>query len=98
MSRAGLLAAFDDTIATVRRLQAGTLRTRQGQNASSELARLLAELEAKRADAAAGRALDPRWAGHTVRWVAGWLPDGELPLLARLGAIVRASAESTDAP
>jgi hypothetical protein len=27
-----------------------------------------------------------------VRWVAGWLPDGELPLLARLGAIVRAAA------
>jgi hypothetical protein len=27
-----------------------------------------------------------------VRWVADWLPDGELPLLARLGAIVRAAA------
>jgi len=26
-----------------------------------------------------------------VRWVAEWLPDGELPLLARLGAIVRAA-------
>ena len=98
MSRAALLAAFDETIAAVRRLQAGAHRMSPGAGAGDELARLLAELEAHRADAAAGQAFDPAWARRTVRWVAGWLPDRELPLLARLGAIVRAAADATDTP
>ncbi len=98
MSRAALLAAFDETIAAVRRLQAGALRTTEGEGAGGELARLLGELEAQRAEAAAGQGFDAEWARRTVRWVAGWLPDGELPLLARLGAIVRAAAEAPDAP
>jgi hypothetical protein len=97
MSRAALLAAFDETIAAVRRLQAGALRTTQGEGAG-ELARLLEELEARRDVVAAGQGFDAEWARRTVRWVAGWLPDGELPLLARLGAIVRAAAEAPDAP
>jgi hypothetical protein len=46
---------------------------------------------ARRAEVAAGQRLDREWAAVTVRWVAEWLPDGELPLLARLGAIVRAA-------
>jgi hypothetical protein len=29
-----------------------------------------------------------------VRWVAKWLPDRELPLLARLGGIARAGSGS----
>jgi hypothetical protein len=49
------------------------------------------ELTARRAEVAAGQGLDREWAGRTVRWVAEWLPDGELPLLAHLGAIVRAA-------
>ena len=59
---------------------------------AAELRRLLDELAARRADVAGGRGLDPQWAGRTVRSVAAWLPDGELPLLARLGSIVRAAA------
>ncbi|MGN6391897.1 MAG: hypothetical protein ACTHM9_06590 [Gemmatimonadales bacterium] len=96
MSRAALLSAFDETIAAVHRLQQGALRTAHGGPATDQLARLLSELDARRADVAAGRPLDPDWARRTVRWVAEWLPDGELPLLARLGAIVRAA--STAAP
>jgi hypothetical protein len=90
VSQVALVAALDETIVVVRRLQAAGLRTAQGGAASGELGRLLEELGARRAEAAAGQALDRDWARRTVRWVAGWLPDSELPLLARLGAIVRA--------
>jgi hypothetical protein len=85
-----LLEAFDQTIAAVRRLEAEGLRTAKGASAGRELERLLDELVARRADVAAGVPLDREWAGRTVRWVAQWLPDGELPLLARLGGIARA--------
>ena len=78
--------ALDDAIAAARRLEAG------GWWIGARLRRLLEELAARRAEVAAGQRLDREWAGRTVRWVAGWLPDGELPLLARLGAIVRAAA------
>jgi hypothetical protein len=96
MSRAALVSAFDETIAVARRLQREHHRTAQGDPATDQLARLLSELHARRADAAAGHALDADWARRTVRWVAGWVPDGDLPLLARLGAIVRAA--STESP
>jgi len=98
MTRAALLAAFDEAIAAVRRLQAGAHWPGPGASAGDELARLLAELEARRAGAAAGQAFDPEWARRTVRWVTDWLPDRELPLLARLGAIVRAAADASDTP
>jgi hypothetical protein len=80
-----LLCALDDAIAAAGRLAAGGV-VEQGR-----LQELVAELRARRADVAAGRGLDREWAGRTVRWVAEWLPDHELPLLARLGAIVRAA-------
>ena len=86
MSRTALLRALDDTIAAAHRLEAG------GRVDRVSLGRLLEELAARRGEVAAGQGLDREWAGRTVRWVAGWLPDGELPLLARLGAIVRAAA------
>jgi hypothetical protein len=86
VSQAGLLRALDDTLAAARRLEAG------GTVHRTHLARLIEELAARRAEVVAGRGLDREWAGRTVRWVAEWLPDGELPLLARLGAIVRAAA------
>lgn len=92
MSAVGLLQALDQTIAAGRRLDAAGLRTASGQSAAPELARLLEELTARRAEAVAGAPLDREWAGHTVRWVAQWLPDRELPLLARLGRIARAAA------
>ncbi|HET9725775.1 MAG TPA: hypothetical protein VFP28_02595 [Gemmatimonadales bacterium] len=85
MSEATLLRAIDEAIAAARRLQAGGL-VEQGR-----LQQLAEELAARRADVAAGRGLDREWAGRTIRSVAEWLPDGELPLLARLGAIVRAA-------
>ena len=86
MSQAAVLQALDEAIAAARRLEAG------GVVDQGHLQQLRAELAARRAEVAAGQGLDREWAGRTVRWVAGWLPDGELPLLARLGAIVRAAA------
>jgi hypothetical protein len=84
-----LLEAFDQTIAAVRRLEAEGLRTAKGASAGRELERLLDELVARRAEVSAGGPFDREWAGRTVRWVAQWLPDRELPLLARLGGIAR---------
>jgi hypothetical protein len=93
VSRAELLQALDDTLAAVRRLQGAGITTRAGAPVTGELARLAAELAECRAAVAAGGSLDPAWARATVRWVAGWLPDHELPLLARLGGVIRAAAE-----
>jgi hypothetical protein len=86
VSEATLLRAIDEAIAAARRLEAGGV-VEQGR-----LQQLTEELGARRADVTAGRGLDREWARRTIRSVAEWLPDGELPLLARLGAIVRASA------
>ena len=94
MTAPSLLEAFDQTIAVVRRLEAEGLRTAKGASAGRELERLLDELVARRAAVAAGGSLDREWAGRTVRWVAQWLPDRELPLLARLGGIARAGGGS----
>ncbi len=58
--------------------------------AAVQLARLIRELTTQRAAIADGAALDPEWAGQLVRWVAEWIPESELPLLARLGGIARA--------
>jgi hypothetical protein len=89
IDRADLLSAFDNTIAAVGRLEAGGLRTSTGAAAQPLLARLRADLEARRREIAAGSALDREWAGGIVRWVAEWIPERELPLIARLGHIVR---------
>ena len=94
MTAPALLEAFDQTIAVVRRLEAEGLRTARGSSAGRELERLLDELVAHRADVATGAPFDREWAGRTVRWVAEWLPDRELPLLARLGGIARAGGGS----
>jgi len=91
VSSVRLLAAFDHAIAAARMLEAREVTTASGDSAAAELARLLDELGAHRAEVASGAPLDREWAGRTVRWVAGWLPDGELPLLARLGGLLRAA-------
>jgi hypothetical protein len=85
MSHEVLLRALDEAIAAARRLATGGV-VEQGR-----LQQLVEELTARRAEVAAGGGLDREWAGRTVRWVSEWLPDRELPLLARLGAIVRAA-------
>lgn len=85
-----MLAALDRAIAAVRRLEADGLRTANGGSAAGELARLREDLTARRAEVAGGAALDREWIGRTVRWVAEWLPEAELALLARLGGIARA--------
>ena len=87
--RAGLLSAFDGAITAVRRLEATDLRTSSGTSARPHLARLRDDLEAKRIEIATGGALDREWAGRVVRAVAEWIPERELPLIARLGQIVR---------
>ena len=91
MSRPELLVALEDAMAAVRRLEASGLRTGTGASATEQLQQLHAELSLRREEVVAGAELDREWASRTVRWVAAWLPDGELPLLARLGAVVRAS-------
>jgi hypothetical protein len=90
MPTSRLLAALDQTIAAVRRMEAVGLRTVDGASAQAQLARLIEELTTQRAAIAGGAPLDPEWAGRTVRWVAEWIPESELPLLARLGGIARA--------
>ena len=87
--RAGLLSAFDGAITAVRRLEAEDLRTSAGTPARPHLVRLRDDLQAKRGEIAAGGALDREWAGRVVRAVAKWVPERELPLIARLGQIVR---------
>ncbi|HEX3275554.1 MAG TPA: hypothetical protein VHR43_11910 [Gemmatimonadales bacterium] len=91
MSRPDLLKALDEAIAAVRRLETPGLRTSTGAPATGELAQLRTDLGLRREEVAAGGELDHDWARRTVRSVAGWLPDAELPLLARLGAVVRAA-------
>jgi hypothetical protein len=90
--RSDLLSAFDNTIAAVARLEATDMRTSSGAPAQPLLQRLKADLEARRRDVAMGGALDREWAGSLVRWVAEWVPERELPLIARLGHIVRLGA------
>jgi hypothetical protein len=90
METSRVLAAFDQTIAAVRRMEAVGLRTVEGTSAQSQLGRLLEELSTQRAAVAGGAPLDPEWSGRVVRWVAEWIPESELPLLGRLGGIARA--------
>lgn len=90
MASSRLLAALDQTIAAVRRMEAVGLRTVDGASAQAQLTQLLTELSTQRAAIAGGEDLDPEWAGRVVRWVAEWIPERELPLLARLGGIARA--------
>ncbi len=85
----GLLSAFDGAIAAIRRLEAGDLNTSAGAPAAPYLARLRDDLETRRNEIAAGAAFDREWAGRVVRGVAEWIPERELPLIARLGQIVR---------
>lgn len=91
-NRAGLLAAFDGAIAAVRCLEATDLRTSSGARAQALLMRLRDDLEARRGEIAQGAAFDRQWAGRVVRWVAEWIPEPELPLIARLGQIIRVGA------
>jgi hypothetical protein len=92
MAPSPTLRAFDDAIRAARRLQAGGLRTTAGASAEPQLVRLLEELSARRREVAEGGTVDRAWAGAAVRWVAEWLPEEELGLLACLGAIARAGA------
>lgn len=85
------LQAIDAAIAAVRRLRTDGIRTVAGASAAPQLARLLDELSARRREVAAGGTVDRAWVGATVRWVAEWLPEDELALLARLGVMARLS-------
>lgn len=89
VDQVGLLSAFDGAITAVRRLEADDLRTAAGKPAGPLLVRLRDDLDARRGEIASGAAFDREWAGRVVRWVADWVPQQELPLIARLGQLVR---------
>ena len=59
--------------------------------------RLRADLHAGRAAALEEGGVDPEWVRRTVRWIVEWTPETELPLVAALGAIARASPRASDA-
>jgi hypothetical protein len=85
-----LAAAFDDALRLVERALASDMRTRAGETAGLQLARLRDDLRVERAAALARGGADPEWVRATVRRIVEWTPDTELPLVAALGRIARA--------
>lgn len=85
-----LADAFDRALRQVERALASDLRTASGESAVPELEQLREDLLSAREAALARGAVDAAWVRRTVRGVAGWTPEAELPLLAALGAIARA--------
>ena len=91
--RSALADAFDAALRQVDRALADDMPTLAGErSARPELERLRADLHAQRAAALEAGAADPEWVRRTVRWVVEWAPETELPLVAALGGIARASA------
>jgi hypothetical protein len=86
-----LAAAFDAALRQVERALGDDMRTLAGASARPELERLRAELHAQRGAAVAAGGADPEWVRRTVRDVVAWAPETELPLVAAIGAIARAS-------
>lgn len=87
-----LAAVFDAALRQVDRALATGLTAADGRPAAERLTTLRASLAAEREAAVARGAVDAAWVRETVRDVAAWTPEGELALLAALGAIARARA------
>jgi hypothetical protein len=91
MTTPQLQLAFDLALARVERLLGSDMKTLKGVSARSQLEKLEKELKHERALALDRQTVDRAWLQRTVRWVAEWVPDNELALVAALGGIVRAA-------
>jgi hypothetical protein len=65
------------------------MKTSGGSSARAQLERLETELRREQAKAREQGIVEREWLQKTVRWVAEWIPDKELSLLAALGGIAR---------
>ncbi len=85
-----LESAFDTALRHVQRSISSGMKTSGGSSAQSQLETLERELRQARAKALELGMVDREWLQKTVRWVAEWVPDADLTLVAALGRIVRA--------
>lgn len=94
MTKPQLQLAFDLALARIERLLANDMKTVRGLSARPQLEKLEKELKHERAAALERQTVDREWLQKTVRWVAEWVPDKELALLAALGGIARVAPPS----
>ncbi|MDQ6770988.1 MAG: hypothetical protein M3Z54_13480 [Gemmatimonadota bacterium] len=83
--------AFAAALTHVERSLASGMKAADGSSAQPQLARLQLELKLQRDQARERGAVDHEWLQKTVRWVAEWVPEKEITLIAALGRIVRAA-------
>jgi hypothetical protein len=83
--------AFDAALTHIRRSLSGGMKTMDGSSARPHLEQLEAELKVQRDHTRKRGAVDHDWFQKTVRWLAEWVPETEITLIAALGRIVRAS-------
>jgi hypothetical protein len=91
---AELKTAFDAAIAQTRKSLKAGMKTVGGESAAAHLERLQQELTLERARAVERGGIDREWFQKTVRELIEWAPETELPLVAALGRIARASPSS----
>lgn len=87
---ANLESAFDKALTQVQRCIRSGMISSSGASARTRLEKLGEELREERARALKSGSVDQEWLRATVRWVAEWVPDDELTLVAALGQIARA--------
>jgi hypothetical protein len=83
--------AFDEALTLVERSLSSGMNTIRGSSARPQLERLEQELKLQRERVREQGAVDSDWFQKTVSWLAEWVPDTELTLIAALGRIVRAA-------
>jgi hypothetical protein len=88
---AELKAAFDAAIAQTRKSLKSGMKTIGGEPAGPHLKRLQEELTLERTRALGRGGVDREWFQRTVRGLVEWAPETELPLVAALGRIARAT-------
>jgi hypothetical protein len=86
-----LEVAFEAALTHVERSLAGGMKTMNGDSASAQLENLERELRLQRDQACNRGTVDYDWFQQTIRWVAEWVPDTEITLIAALGRIVRSA-------
>jgi hypothetical protein len=86
-----LEVAFEAALAHVERSLTTGMKAMDGSPARPYLERLERELRLQRDRARERGTVDRDWFQKTVRWVAEWVPETEITLIAALGRIVRAA-------